>query len=881
MAEDKDLDLQPEENDDQENLDESGNPMLFAEGETDTVARLKKINITDEMERSYLNYAMSVIVSRALPDVRDGLKPVHRRILYAMRGLGLTAGAKYRKSATVVGEVLGKYHPHGDSAVYESMVRLAQDFAMRYQMVNGQGNFGSIDGDNAAAMRYTEAKMTKIAEEMLADIEKNTVDFRDNYDGSHQEPCVLPAKVPQLLLNGSMGIAVAMATSIPPHNLTEVSNALIKLIENSEVTIDELMEEIKGPDFPTAGIIYDREAIKTMYVTGRGGITVRARTEIAEIRKGKLAIIVTELPYQVNKAALITKMAELVRDKKIDNITDLRDESNREGIRVVIELHKNAYPKKVLNQLYKMTSLQTTFNMNMIALVDGIQPRLLNLKQVLEYFLKHRQEVVTRRTQFDLDKAKARAHILEGLKIALDHIDEVIATIRAAETKEVAHEQLMSKFNLSDLQATAILEMRLQTLAGLERKKIEDELLEKLALIKELTEILADPEKILAIIKAEVLEIKDNYGDARRTEVVAEGVNKITNMDTVPNQPMIVTITQENYIKRMPPSTFKSQKRGGKGVIGLTTKDDDQIMGIHYTMNHDDLMFFTNLGRVFKLKTYEIPEASRTAKGLAIVNLLQLQKNENITSILVIRQGAERSKYLLMATKSGTIKKTAIDAYDNVRKSGLLAMKLRDGDSLEWVKQVNPGQEIVMITNQGKCIRFDEVDAREIGRFSIGVRGIKLKEGDEVVEMDVVSNPKETNLFVVMENGLGKSTSLDAYRKQNRGGTGVLTAKITGKTGKVVGARLLSDEEKGADLLFVSKNGMVVRIGTDAIPEQGRATQGVYIMRFKGDEDKVASMSLIKEPEIDEADLLIGEDGDLDEIERAEQPELLELEAEG
>jgi DNA gyrase subunit A len=439
----------------------------------------------------------------------------------------------------------------------------------------------------------------------------------------------------------------------------------------------------------------------------------------------------------------------------------------------------------------------------------------------------------------------------------------------------------MSKFNLSDLQATAILEMRLQTLAGLERKKIEDELLEKLALIKELTEILADPEKILAIIKAEVLEIKDNYGDARRTEVVAEGVNKITNMDTVPNQPMIVTITQENYIKRMPPSTFKSQKRGGKGVIGLTTKDDDQIMGIHYTMNHDDLMFFTNLGRVFKLKTYEIPEASRTAKGLAIVNLLQLQKNENITSILVIRQGAERSKYLLMATKSGTIKKTAIDAYDNVRKSGLLAMKLRDGDSLEWVKQVNPGQEIVMITNQGKCIRFDEVDAREIGRFSIGVRGIKLKEGDEVVEMDVVSNPKETNLFVVMENGLGKSTSLDAYRKQNRGGTGVLTAKITGKTGKVVGARLLSDEEKGADLLFVSKNGMVVRIGTDAIPEQGRATQGVYIMRFKGDEDKVASMSLIKEPEIDEADLLIGEDGDLDEIERAEQPELLELEAEG
>jgi DNA gyrase subunit A len=822
---------------------------LFGDGEEATRDRLRNIDITDEMNRNYLNYAMSVIVSRALPDVRDGLKPVHRRILFAMRGLGLTAGAKFRKSATVVGEVLGKYHPHGDTAVYDSMVRLAQDFSMRYQLVHGQGNFGSVDGDNAAAMRYTEAKMRKIAEELLADIEKDTVDFRDNYDGSHQEPSVLPTRIPQLLLNGGMGIAVAMATSIPPHNLGELCDALLCMLENEDCTIDDLMEHIQGPDFPTGATIYDREAIKTMYATGRGGITVRAKANIEEAKHGKHRIIVTEIPYQVNKANLITKMADLVRDKKILNITDIRDESNREGMRISIELGKNAYPKKVLNQLYKMTQMQTRFNMNMIALVDGIQPRLLNLRQVLKYFVEHRQVVVTRRTQFELAKAEARAHILEGLKIAMDNIDEVIKTIRASETKELAHKQLMERFKLSEKQATAILEMRLQTLAGLERKKIEDELAEKLALITELKSILADPARILAIIKEETEEIKEKYNDARRTDIVPNALGKITNLDTVPNKPMIVTITKENYIKRMPPSTFKAQKRGGVGVKSVTTKEDDNIMGIHFAMNHDDILFFTNKGRVFKLKAFEIPEASRTAKGQPIVNLLQLQPKEQVTSMLVV--GKEfKSQYLVMGTRNGTVKKTAVSEYENVRKTGLIAIKLRDEDSLEWVKQVDPDNEVMMVTRNGKCIRFDEADVRSMGRASMGVRGIKLKEGDSVVEMNVVRDADITKLFVVMENGLGKSTLVSQYRKQARGGTGVLTAKVTKKTGNVVGACIL---EKGreADMMIVSKQGVLIRMSTNGIPQQGRATQGVYVMRVKKG-DLVSSVSLIIEPNVDE-----------------------------
>lgn len=821
---------------------------LFA-GEEETRERLRNINITEEMERNYLSYAMSVIVSRALPDVRDGLKPVHRRILYAMRGLGLTAGAKFRKSATIVGEVLGKYHPHGDSAVYDSLVRLAQDFSMRYPLVNGQGNFGSVDGDNAAAMRYTESKMQRIAEEMLADIEKDTVDFRDNYDGSHQEPTVLPTRIPQLLLNGGMGIAVAMASSIPPHNAGELCMSILHMLDNPDCSIDDLLNYIQGPDFPTGGTIYDKDAIKAMYATGRGGIKMRAKAMIEEMSHGKHRIIVTEIPYQVNKASLITKIADLVRDKKILNISDIRDESNREGMRIVIELSKNAYPKKILNQLYKLTPMQSNFNMNLIALVDGIQPRLLNLKQVLSYFIEHRKEVVTRRTRFELAKAEARAHILEGLKIAIDNIDEVIATIRSSETKELAHSELMKKFKLSDKQATAILEMRLQTLAGLERQKIEDELKEKLELIAELKAILADPLRIIGIIKEETIEVKEKYSDERRTEVVDHGIGKITSMDTVPNKPMILTITEANYIKRMPPSTFKAQKRGGKGVKGLTTKDDDQIMGIHFAMNHDDILFFTNQGRVFKLKAFEIPEASRTAKGQPIVNLLQLKPDERVTSVLVV--GKEfKGEYLFMATKQGTVKKTEISEYESVRKSGLIAIKLKDDDSLEWVKQVNQKDQVMMVTENGKSIRFDEADVRPMGRPAVGVRGIKLKKGDEVVEMNVVKDEEKTKLFVVMENGLGKSTKVSEYRKQTRGGTGVLTANITKKTGKIVGARIIEDGSE-ADVVIVSRNGLLIRLSVDAIPERTRATQGVYVMRLKGD-DIVSSVSLISEPDVDE-----------------------------
>jgi DNA gyrase subunit A len=847
MAEDDKKDI---ENNEENEASEEDTPQLFEEspegnkGEIQT--RNELVGVSNKMEEFYLSYAMSVIVSRALPDVRDGLKPVHRRILYAMNTLGLRSNAKFRKSATVVGEVLGKYHPHGDTAVYDSMVRMAQDFAMRYELVNGQGNFGSVDGDNPAAMRYTEAKMQKISDELLADIDKNTVDFKDNYDGAHQEPVVLPSRVPQLLLNGTMGIAVAMATSIPPHNLKEVCEAVMHMCDNPDADIDAIMEFIKGPDFPTAGTIYDVDAIRTMYATGRGGITMRAKAEIVDYKKGKMAIIVTEIPYQVNKANLVTKIAELVRDKKITAISDLRDESNREGMRIVIELKKDAYPKKVLSQLYKMTPLQTRFNMNMIALVDGLQPRLLNIKQVLEYFIAHRKEVVVRRTQYELDKAEARAHILEGLKIALDNIDAVIETIRASETKEIAAEELMKKFKLSEAQAKAILEMRLQTLAGLERKKIEDEYNQLMELIKELKAILADSQKVIDIIKEETQEIIDKYGDERRTEIVPTALGKISSLDTVPNEPIIITVTDEGYIKRMPTSTFRAQNRGGKGIKGLTTKEDDQINLVKYAKNHDDVMFFTSYGKVYKIKAFEIPQASRTAKGQAIVNLLPVDKEERVTSILVVEHGSDKGKFLMMGTCDGTVKKTAFEDFKNVRQSGLIAIKLRDGDSLEWVKEVDPGNEVIIVAKNGKSIRFDEADVRATGRASMGVRGIKLKEGDEVVEMDVVSDENAT-LLVVMENGLGKATEVKSYRMQNRGGTGVLTAKITKKTGNVVGAKVLT-EDMQSDLLLLSKNGQAMRMAVDKIPSRGRATQGVYLMRFK-DDDSVVSISVLPNAE--------------------------------
>lgn len=805
--------------------------------------------ISDEMEECYLDYAMSVIVSRALPDVRDGLKPVHRRILYVMHESGLRSSARFKKSANVVGEVLGKYHPHGDSAVYDSMVRMAQGFSLRYPLVDGQGNFGSIDGDSAAAYRYTEAKMKKIAEELLHDIEKDTVDWADNYDGTKKEPRVLPAKIPQLLLNGTMGIAVGMATNIPPHNLGEVIDGTIALIKNPELTVEDLMEYIKGPDFPTQGIIYDTEAIKAMYVNGRGGIKMRARAKIEEMKNGRFRIRVSEIPYQVNKSTLIEKMADLVRDKKIIGISDIRDESSRDEIRIIIELKKDSYPKKILNQLYKYTTMQTSFNMNMIALVDGIQPRLLNLKQVLEYFILHRREVIRRRTEYDLRIAQARAHILEGLKIALDNIDKVIATIRASKTKEEAKEALIKNFKLSDLQAQAILEMRLQTLAGLERQKIDDEYNEKIALITELESILADEGKVLEIINDELAEMKEKYGDERRTEIIPHAIGQFSAKDTIPNKPMLVILTKENYIKRVEPGSFKLQNRGGKGIIGMTTKEEDEIAVMRYTHNHDELLYFTNRGRVFKLPTYEIPQTSRTAKGQAIVNLLQLEKDESVTAIL--NAGNKFSgKYLIMGTTKGTIKKTDVTQFQNVRKSGLIAIKLRDDDALEWVKESNGESNVVMISHGGQCIQFSEKDVRPMGRSSMGVRGMKLKGEDHVIQMDIVAEDG-TDLLIITENGLGKRSPLTSYRFQSRGGSGVKTANLTPKTGKIVKAEVLEPGILG-DLVMVSKEGQIIRLSVDSIPTRGRATQGVYLMRLKNAKDRVASISIIRPESLEE-----------------------------
>jgi DNA gyrase subunit A len=807
-------------------------------------------SVTKEMEQSYLEYAMSVIVSRALPDVRDGMKPVHRRILYAMNEIGLRSSGSFRKSAAVVGEVLAKYHPHGDTAVYDSMVRMAQDFAMRYTLVRGQGNFGSIDGDNAAAMRYTEAKMEKISDEMMADIDKETVDWRPNYDGRYKEPSVLPTKIPQLLLNGSTGIAVGMATSIPPHNLGELIDGIIHLSDNPEAEIEELMEFIKGPDFPTGGEIYNIEDIKTAYQTGRGGMVCRAKASIEEKKGGKHAIIITEIPYQVNKSSLVTKVADLVRDKKLQGISDIRDESNREGLRVVIDLKRDSYPKKILNQLYKLTQMQTSFNMNMIALVDEIQPHLLDLKKVLEHFIKHRKEVITRRTIFELKVAKARAHILEGLKIAMDNIDKVIETIRKSPTKEEAHANLMKKFKLSEEQSKAILEMRLQTLAGLERQKIQDELKEKLALIEELEAILGDPKKILQIMKDELAEIKEKYADERKTEVIPHAVGSISHKDTIPNEPMIVVLSKGNYVKRISPNSFKAQRRGGKGIIGGTTKEEDEIRLIKQANNHDELLYFTNQGRVFKLPVYEIPQGSRQSKGQAVVNILQLQKEESVTAIL--NAGEKYSgKFLFMATRKGTVKKTPVEDFSNVRKNGLIAIKLRPDDSLEWVKQTSGENEVVIVTKHGKCIRFDEKNARPMGRPSIGVRGIRLKPDDKVVEMDIVTDPENTELLVIMENGLGKMTKITNYRYQGRGGSGVKTANITEKTGKVIGAKIM-DKTTYADLILMSRSGQAIRLNTSTIPSRGRATQGVYLMRLRPN-DKVASMSIVELKEEEEA----------------------------
>ncbi len=807
------------------------------------IGNVNNREIVTEMQESYLDYAMSVIVSRALPDVRDGLKPVHRRILYSMHELGLRSNAKYRKSATVVGDVLGKYHPHGDAAVYDSMVHMAQDFKMRYPLVLGQGNFGSMDGDSAAAMRYTEAKLHRISDEILADIEKETVDFRPNYDGRLKEPSVLPSRIPALLLNGTVGIAVGMATNIPPHNLTEVMGAVNHLIEHPEATVDDLLQYIKGPDFPTGGLVYDIEALKAAYSTGRGSVVMRGRADIEETKAGRFRIIITEVPFQVNKASLVETMANLVRDKVIAGISDIRDESSRKGVRVVIELKRDAFPKKVLNQLYKHTNLQTSFGYNMIGLVHGLQPRLLDLKALLEQFIEHRREVVRRRTEFELKVAKARAHILDGLKIALDHIDEVIALIKKSPTKEDARDGLMKKFKLSEIQAKAILEMRLQTLAGLERK-IEDELAERMKFILECEAILADEKKIMAIVSNESKEILEKYGDKRLTEIVPHAVGEFNAKSLIPDEPMVVTLTKTGYIKRLTPTVYRTQNRGGKGVIGMTTKDEDEIAQIIYTRTHNNLLFFTDKGRVFRLPVYEIPVASRTAKGQAVVNLIQLADHERVT-VLFDDSQRDAGKYLFMATSAGTVKKTDIEDFKNVRKSGLIAIKLRPGDLLRWVKPTKENDQVMLVTKEGKCIRFKESDVRPMGRASMGVRGIRVRPGDMMVSMDVVRDETNSRLLVVMENGLGKTTDVTDYRFQARGGTGVKTANITAKTGKIVGSGILDNSTVG-DLILISKEGQMIRMPLSDLPSIGRATQGVYVMRLDG-KDKVASMSMILE----------------------------------
>jgi len=819
-------------------------PMEEESGETlSSVGRIAPRPIVSEMEESYLNYSMSVIVSRALPDARDGMKPVHRRILMTLHDLGLRPGGRFRKCAKICGDVSGNYHPHGEAIVYPSLARLAQDFSMRHPLVIGQGNFGSIDGDNPAAMRYTEAKMSKITEEILQDIDKNTVDFRPNYDGTRKEPTVLPAKVPSLLLNGSVGIAVGMATNIPPHNLRELIDATNHLIDNNDATVEDLLQFVKGPDFPTGGIVYDKEAIKQAYLTGRGSVIIRGKAEIEEGKGGRYQIRISEIPFQVNKSAMIEKMARLVTDKVIQGISDIRDESDREGIRIIIELKKEAYPQKVLNQLFKQTELQSSFGYNTIALADGIQPRLLNLQEMLQIFIDHRRTVTTRRVTYERDKAKERAHILEGLSIALNDIDKVIETIKKSETKEIAKENLVKKFKLSEIQADAILQMRLQTLAGLERKKIEDELEEKKKFIAECEAILKDKKKIDKIISTELAELKEKYGDARRTTVVPGAVGQFSAKDTIPNAPMIVALTNGGYVKRLSPMQFRAQARGGKGVKGMTTKDDDEILSMLHVMNHDDLLFFTNTGRVFKLPTYELPQGSRIAKGQAIVNLLQLQPDEHVTAIL--KSELEDKTHLFMVTRKGTVKRTELTEFDNIRRSGLIAQKLPAGDELCWVLATTGKDEVVILSRKGKAIRFLEEDVRSMGRAAAGVRGIRLGAGDVVVEAGAITDPAQSKLLVVMENGLGKMTPVDQYRFQGRGGSGVKAAQLTAKTGDIIGGCVLQEGDDG-DLICISKQGQAIRMKLSDIPSRGRATQGVIVMRLKA-RDKVATMSVVME----------------------------------
>lgn len=794
-----------------------------------------EVSIEDEMKTSYLDYAMSVIVSRALPDVRDGLKPVHRRILYAMNELGLNPEKQYRKSARVVGDVLGKYHPHSDTSVYDAMVRLAQDFNTRYPLVDGHGNFGSIDGDSPAAMRYTEVKMTKLTIEMLRDINKETIDYRPNFDETLKEPIVLPSRFPNLLVNGSSGIAVGMATNIPPHNLKEVIDGLIMLIDEPDTDIEELIQAIKGPDFPTGALIMGREGIKSAYKTGRGKLKLRAVAEIEEHGRGRSKIVITELPYQVNKANLIEKIAELVRDKKIDGISDLRDESDRDGMRIVIELKRDANPNIVLNNLYKMTQLETTFGVIMLALVDE-EPKILNLKQILVHYLEHQRDIITRRTQFDLNKAEDRAHIVEGLRIALDNIDEIINIIRSSKEESIAKEKLMKNFGLSERQAQAILDMRLRRLTGLEREKLEEEYESLIKEINRLKEILSSEELIYKVIKDELLEIKEKHGDRRRTRIMPSA-DEIDIEDMIEEEDVIITLTHFGYIKRMPEDIYKTQRRGGKGITGITTREDDFVEDLFITSTHDTILFFTNKGKVYSLKAYEIPEGRRQARGTAIINLLNLTGDERVSAVIPIEKYDPESN-LVLITKKGVIKKTKLERFKNIRKTGIIAISLREDDELIGVRKTNGKRELMVVTSNGMSIRFSEEDVREMGRSAMGVKAITLKEDDEVVAMDLIEDGKY--LLVVSEHGYGKRTSLDDYRLQNRGGVGLKTYNVKEKTGKLVSAKVIDEED---DIIMISMAGIIIRLKTKDISRMGRNTQGVTLMKLGDENDKVMAVA--------------------------------------
>ncbi|UYP08061.1 MULTISPECIES: DNA gyrase subunit A [Priestia] len=826
-------------------------------------SQIREVNISQEMRASFLDYAMSVIVSRALPDVRDGLKPVHRRILYAMNDLGMGSDKPYKKSARIVGEVIGKYHPHGDSAVYETMVRMAQDFSYRYMLIDGHGNFGSVDGDAAAAMRYTEARMSKVSMELLRDINKDTIDYQDNYDGSEREPIVLPARFPNLLVNGSAGIAVGMATNIPPHQLGEVIDGVLAVSQDPDITIAELMEIIPGPDFPTAGQILGRSGIRKAYETGKGSIIVRAKVEIEEQSNGKQTIIVHELPYQVNKAKLIEKIAELARDKKIDGITDLRDESDRSGMRIVIEVRRDANANVLLNNLYKQTSLQTSFGINTLALVDG-QPKVLNLKQCLQYYLDHQVVVIRRRTEFELRKAEARAHILEGLKIALDNLDAVIALIRGSQTTDIAREGLMTQFSLSEKQAQAILDMRLQRLTGLEREKIEAEYQSLLALIAELKAILADEEKVLEIIREELLEVKERFNDGRRTEIVSGGAEIIEDEDLIPRQDIVISLTHNGYIKRLPVSTYKSQRRGGRGIQGMNTNEDDFVEHLLTTSTHDTILFFTNKGKVYRTKGYEIPEYGRTAKGIPIINLLEVDKGEWVNAIIRVDEFVD-DWYLFFTTKQGISKRTPLSSFENIRNSGLIALNLREEDELISVKLTDGKRDMVIGTKKGMLIRFNENDVRSMGRTATGVKGITLDSEDEVIGMEILE--EQSDILIITKNGYGKRTPIEEYRVQTRGGKGLRTCNITDKNGDVVALKCVSQEE---DIMLITVSGVLIRVSVSDISQMGRNTQGVKVIRL-GDEEFVSTVAKVQTSE--------EEDEVLDELDEHEETDII-IEAE-